>query len=66
MLPDFTRGLAASLAGDLAAGQVLLRDVIERISVPPLRDDPRSLFFLGLAAGSSVTHARPWHWAPIS
>ncbi len=51
MLSDFTRGLAASLAGDIAAGQVLLRDVTERIALPPLRDDPRSLFFLGLAVG---------------
>ena len=51
MLSDFTRGLAATLTGDLAAGQVLLRDVTERIALPPLRDDPRSLFFLGLATG---------------
>jgi DNA-binding NarL/FixJ family response regulator len=51
MLSDFTRGLAASLTGDLAAGQGLLRDVTERIALPPLRDDPRSLLFLGLATG---------------
>ena len=51
MLSDFTRGVAATLGGDLAAGRVLLRDVIERISRPPLRDDPRSLLFLGLASG---------------
>ena len=51
MLSDFTRGLAATLGGDLAAGQVLLRDVTEQISCPPIRDDPRSLLFLALASG---------------
>lgn len=51
MLSDFTRGVAAAVGGDLAAGQVLLRDVTEQISLPPLRDDPRSLLYLGLAAG---------------
>ena len=51
MLSDFTRGLAATLGGDLAAGQVLLRDVTEQISYPPIRDDPRSLLFLALASG---------------
>ena len=34
MLSDFTRGVAATLGGDPAAGQVLLQDVIERISRP--------------------------------
>ena len=51
MLADFTRGVAATLLGDLATGQVLLKDVTERISRPPLRDDPRSLLFLSLASG---------------
>ena len=51
MLSDFTRGLAATLGGDLVAGAALLGDVIERISRPPLRNDPRSLLFLGLAGG---------------
>jgi len=51
MLSDFTRGVAATLGGDLAVGQVLLSDVIEQIRRPPLRDDPRSLVFLGLAGG---------------
>jgi hypothetical protein len=51
MLSDFTRGLAATLGGDLAAGQVLLKDVTEQISRPPVRDDPRSLLFLALASG---------------
>ena len=51
MLSDFTRGLAATVGGDLTAGQVLLRDVTERIARPPLCDDPRSLLFLGLAGG---------------
>jgi hypothetical protein len=49
MLSDFTRGVAATLAGDPAAGRVLLTDVTEQISSPPLRDDARSLVFLGLA-----------------
>jgi DNA-binding NarL/FixJ family response regulator len=51
MLSDFTRGVAAAVGGDPAAGQVLLRDVTEQISLAPLRDDPRSLLYLGLAAG---------------
>jgi hypothetical protein len=51
MLSDFTRGLAVTLGGDLAAGRVLLRDVTEQISWPPLRDDPRSLLFLALTSG---------------
>jgi DNA-binding NarL/FixJ family response regulator len=51
MLSDFTRGVAATLGGDPAAGAALLRDVTERISGPPLSDDPRSLIFLGLAGG---------------
>jgi len=51
MLSNFTRGVAATLGGDLAAGRVLLTDVTEQVSVPPLRDDPRSLIFLGLAGG---------------
>ncbi len=51
MLSDFTRGVAATLGGDLAAGQVLLSDVTDQIARPPLRDDPRSLLFLGLAGG---------------
>jgi DNA-binding NarL/FixJ family response regulator len=51
MLAAFTGGLAATLHGDLAAGRVLLNDVVELISRPPLREDPRSLLFLGLASG---------------
>jgi hypothetical protein len=51
MLSDFTRGVAAVLGGDQAAGRALLDDVIERISRPPLRDDPQWLLFLGLAGG---------------
>jgi N-acetylglucosamine kinase-like BadF-type ATPase len=66
MLSDFTRGVAAAVGGDLAAGQVLLRDVAEQISLPPLRDDPRSLVYLGLAGGSWLTHASRRHWAHIS
>jgi hypothetical protein len=34
MLSDFTRGIAAAVGGDLAAGQLLLRDVTEQISLP--------------------------------
>ena len=49
MLSVFTRGVAATLGGDLAAGRVLLARRHRQISVPPLRDDPRSLLFLGLA-----------------
>ncbi len=51
MLSDFTRGAAATTGGDVASGRVLLRDVIDGISGTPLRDDPRSLLFLALAAG---------------
>ena len=51
MLSAFTRGLAAVLGGDLAAGGALLEGVSERICRPPLRDDPRSLLYLGLAGG---------------
>jgi DNA-binding NarL/FixJ family response regulator len=51
MLSNFTRGVAATLGGDLAVGQILLSDVIEQIRRLPLRDDPRSLVFLGLAGG---------------
>ena len=51
MLSDFTRGIAATLRGDPAAGAALLGDVIDQISYPPLRNDPRSLVFLGLAGG---------------
>ena len=34
MLSDFTRGVAATLDGDLAVGQILLSDVIEQIRRP--------------------------------
>ena len=47
MLSDFIRGVAAILGGDPAVGQALLVEVIERISLPPLRDDARSVLFLG-------------------
>ena len=51
MLSAFTRGLAAVLGGDQAAGAALLVETVERISAPPLRDDPRSLLYLALAGG---------------
>jgi hypothetical protein len=66
MLSDFTRGVAATLDGDLAAGQALLRDVTERISRPRFVTTHGRSFSSVWPAGSWGTHAAPWHWAPIS
>ncbi|HEY5981708.1 MAG TPA: AAA family ATPase [Microlunatus sp.] len=51
MLADFTRGFAAVFAGDPGTGSALLREAVEQIATPPLRDDPRSLVHLALAGG---------------
>ena len=51
MLADFTRGFAAVVGGDAATGAALLRATIDQIAGPSLRDDPRSLVYLALAAG---------------
>ncbi|MGA9746136.1 MAG: ATP-binding protein, partial [Nocardioides sp.] len=51
MLTDFIGSIAAAVAGDVTRSQPLLERVIARIADPPLRDDPRSLVYLALAAG---------------
>jgi DNA-binding CsgD family transcriptional regulator/tetratricopeptide (TPR) repeat protein len=51
MLTDFVRGLADAVTGDVGGSQRLMADVIAQIEQAPLRDDPRSLEFLALAAG---------------
>ncbi len=50
-LAEFARGIALTVGGDPAAGRPLLADVLELLQSPPLRDDPRYLIHLGLAAG---------------
>jgi DNA-binding NarL/FixJ family response regulator len=50
LLADFTRGVTCTLAGD-PAGQPLLTSVVDLAASPPLRDDPRHLLHLALAAG---------------
>jgi DNA-binding CsgD family transcriptional regulator len=50
MRSDFTRALAASVAGQAGESQRLMADVVARIGQPPLRDEPQSLPFLALAA----------------
>ena len=50
-LAEFARGIALTVGGDPAAGRPLLADVLELLRSPPLRDDPRYLIHLGLAAG---------------
>lgn len=47
---DFTRAVASGVAGDAGAAQELMTVVIAQIGEPPLRDDPRCLVFLALAA----------------
>ena len=51
MLTDFIGSIASSVGGDMATSQLQLERVIARIGDPPLRDDPRSLVYLALAAG---------------
>ena len=48
---DFLRGIALMVAGDPASAVELLVGVIELAQSPALRDDPRHLLYLGLAAG---------------
>ena len=50
LLADFTRGVTHTLAGD-PSGQSLLTSVVDLAASPPLRDDPRHLLHLALAAG---------------
>ncbi|HEU5484045.1 MAG TPA: AAA family ATPase [Microlunatus sp.] len=51
MMADFTCGIAAVVGGDPGRGHTWLTSAIERITRPPLRDDPQCLPFLALAAG---------------
>jgi DNA-binding CsgD family transcriptional regulator len=50
-LAAFARGVTLTVAGDPAAGRPLLTEVLELLQSPPLRDDPRYLINLALAAG---------------
>ena len=50
-LAAFARGVALTVAGDPAAARPLLTDVLELLQSPPLRDDPRYLINLAVAAG---------------
>ncbi|WP_353950452.1 AAA family ATPase [Knoellia sp. S7-12] len=51
MLTDFIGSIAAAAVGDLTTSRLRVEQVIARIADPPLRDDPRSLVYLALAAG---------------
>jgi DNA-binding CsgD family transcriptional regulator len=50
-LAEFVRGVVLTVGGDPAAGRPLLADVLELLRLPALRDDPRYLINLALAAG---------------
>ena len=50
-LASFARGVTLMVGGDPAAARPLLADVLELLQSPPLRDDPRYLIHLSLAAG---------------
>jgi DNA-binding NarL/FixJ family response regulator len=50
-LAEFTRGIALTVGGDPAAARPLLTGVLELLQSPALRDDPRYLIHLALAAG---------------
>jgi DNA-binding NarL/FixJ family response regulator len=50
-LAEFARGVTLTVGGDPAAGRPLLTDVLELLQSPALRDDPRYLINLALAAG---------------
>ena len=50
-LAEFMRGVVLTVGGDPDAGRPLLADVLELLQSPPLRDDPRYLINLALAAG---------------
>jgi DNA-binding CsgD family transcriptional regulator/tetratricopeptide (TPR) repeat protein len=49
-LANFTRGVALTVGGDPAAARPLLTGVLELLESPALRDDPRYLIHLALAA----------------
>ena len=51
LLSDFTQALAAAVRGDAVSSQHLLTALIAEIGRPPLRDDPRAVIPLALAAG---------------
>jgi DNA-binding CsgD family transcriptional regulator len=51
VLASFTRGVVLTVGGDPAAGRPLLADVLELLQSPALREDPRYLIHLALAAG---------------
>ena len=51
LLSDFTQALAAAVRGDAVSSQHLLTALIAEIGRPPLRDDPRAVLPLALAAG---------------
>ena len=50
VLTAFASGVALTISGDLAAARPLLAEVLELLQRPPLRDDPRYLIHLALAA----------------
>ena len=49
-LTAFAQGVALTVGGDPAAARPLLTEVLELLQSPALRDDPRYLIHLGLAA----------------
>lgn len=51
LMGSFTKALAVAVGGDAASSARLLTAVIEEIGKPPLRDDPRTVIPLALAAG---------------
>jgi tetratricopeptide (TPR) repeat protein len=51
LLSDFTQALAAAVHGDAASSHKLMTAVIADAGRPPLRDDPRTMIPLAMAAG---------------
>jgi DNA-binding CsgD family transcriptional regulator len=51
LLIDFTQALAAAVRGDAESSQELMTAVIADAGRPPLRDDPRAMVPLAMAAG---------------
>jgi DNA-binding NarL/FixJ family response regulator len=51
LLSDFTHALAAVVRGDVASSQEMMTALIADIGRPPLRDDPRAMIPLAMAAG---------------
>ncbi len=49
-LTAFAKGVTLTVGGDWAAARPLLADVLDLLRTPPLRDDPRYLVHLALAA----------------